>query len=92
MTAARAAAGVLLSQCGRRQDEETGLGIEVSRITSTLGFIVGLENLRRKRVRHRGTLGPAAGFASPQGQSSARFLVFQVVLIRDARMNSAVAG
>lgn len=92
MTAARAATGALLSQCGRRHDEEACLRIEVTLLTSALGFIVRLEDLRRKRVRHRGTLGPAAGFASPKRQSSVRFLLRQSMLIRDARMNSAVAG
>lgn len=92
MTTARAAASSASSKCGRRHHEETRLGIEVALVSALDGFIMSSTDLGRKSGWHRGTLGPAANSATPQGRAPTRALPSQPMLTRDARMNSDVAG
>jgi len=92
MTTARTAARSASSKCGRRHHEETRLGIEVALVSALHGFIMSSTNLGRKGGWHCGTLGPAANSATRRGWALAPALPSQPMVIRDARMNSAVAG
>jgi hypothetical protein len=70
MTAARAAARSLGPKCGHRHHEETRFRVEVALFPAIHGFIVSSKDLRRKRLWHRGTLGPGADSATPQPEDS----------------------